>query len=131
MEAWHRERFGGGDPIAVSLIAMHRHERPIRSAWRRRPKDKLVVPVIAMFIGLVAAALLFAWLERPDEMRQAPGTVASTGPLTPNARAVVTLVKLDEGLVVRCSRLANFGVGTRVTISISKTWLLRREIADC
>lgn len=98
---------------------------------QNRPKDRLVVTVVAAFIGLGVAALLIGWLEQPDEFRRMSGTVTSIQTRTPTSRVVVSLVKLDDGRVVSCSGLGSFGVGSRVTVPIAKTGLLRREIMDC
>ena len=110
---------------------MRRRARHISAVSPQRPKDKVLVPVVAVFIGLCAAALVFGWLEQPDEFRQTSGTVTSVAPRRPDSRVVVAFVKLDDGGVVRCSRLAGFGVGSRVVVSIARTGLLRREITDC
>ena len=110
---------------------MHRNARDISAISPQRPKDRLLVPVVAVFIGFCAVALLFGWLEQPDEFRQASGTLTSVAPRKPGSLVVVSFVKLDDGRVVSCSHLASFGVGARVVVSIAKTGFLRREIMDC
>ena len=89
------------------------------------------MPVMAAFMGLCAGAFALGWLEQPDEFRQVSGTLTSVQPRKPGSAAVLSFVKLDDGRVVGCSRLASFGVGSRVTVSIAKTGFLRREIMDC
>src|SRR6476469_5376161 len=110
---------------------MRPHAPQTRSAAPQRPKDRLAARVVALFIGLGAAALVFGWLEQPEEFRKMPGTLTSMQPRKPGSMVVVSVVKLDDGRVVTCSRLPNFGVGSRVVVSIAKTGFLGREIMDC
>ncbi len=112
---------------------MQRHDAQVRGLSERR-HDKLLFPVISIFAILAALAGLFVWLDQVDKRRFAGGIVTAvrhTASQSWKTHEPITLVKLDDGSVVTCDHLLNFGVGSRVNVAIGTTRILRREIVEC
>ena len=113
---------------------MQRHDAKVAVVLPKRGRDKLLFPVLGVFAVLVALAGLFVRLDQVDERRFASGMVAAvrhTASQSWTTHEPVILVKLDDGSVVKCDHLPNYGVGSRVKVSIGTTRVLRRKIVEC
>ena len=111
---------------------MQRHDAEVLNVISKRRRDKLLLPVMGVFVVLVALAGLFVWLDQAEERRFAEGIVTGHRPARGwGAHYVVTLVKLDDGSIVSCDHTPNYGVGSRVSVTIKTTRILRREMVEC
>jgi hypothetical protein len=85
-----------------------------------------------VLIGVVGASI--AWLDQPEEHRLVTGMVTDIRQVASQSWKThypVTIVRLDDGRVILCNSLLNFGRGSRVTVSVAKSRLFGREVVEC